>query len=278
MRKNLILGLLIFSLSFVLPGCDGTGGSSGDILLEGIISNSAQFGEITVTILQDNTRLGKTKVSSEGNFGILFNSSTGVVTLRFESSTFNAERPNIQVVDQSVTNLNITLQLNPTLIIIDRWQVFQDPISLRESNEIQYNESQAEFNLDADGGNCIFATGTSLISYRVKSINITNCREGVRAQTSASIILEADESIVISSNRDAIVAIDDALVEVGQTSNPVNNTIVIESANQFGINASGNSVVDIDPQNQCSISGGRRALNINGNASVDTSSCTLSDG
>jgi len=277
MRKNLILGLFIFSLSFVLSGCD-SGSNNGNILLEGIISNSTQFGEITVTVLQDNTRLGKTKVSSEGNFGILFNSSTGVVTLRFESSTFNAERPNIQVVDQSVTNLNITLQLNPTLIIIDRWQVFQDPISLRESNEIQYNESQAEFNLDADGGNCIFATDTSLISYRVKSINITNCREGVRAQTSASIILEADESIVISSNRDAILAIDDALVEVGQTSNPVNNTIVIESANQFGINASGNSVVNIDPQNQCSISGGRGALNINGNASVDTSSCTLSDG
>lgn len=126
--------------------------------------------------------------------------------------------------------------------------------------------------------NCLFASGTSLISYSVKSINITNCREGVRAQISASIVLEADEGIVISSNRDAILALDDALVEVGQTSNPVNNSIIVESANQFGINAAGNSIVNIDPQNQCSISGGRMALNINGNASVDTASCTLSNG
>lgn len=276
MRKNLILGLFILCLSFVLPGCD-SGGTGGNILLEGVVLNFSQFGKITVTVLQGNTSLGKTTVSSEGNFGIRFNSSTGVVTLRFESNSFNAERPNIRVVDESTTNLHITLQQNPTLIIIDRWQVFQDPISLSGSNEIQYNESQAEFNLNAAGGNCIFASGTSLISYSVKSINITNCREGVRAQTSASIILEADEGIMISSNRDAILALDDALIEVGQTSNPVNNTIVIQSANQFGINAAGNSIVDIDPQNQCSISGGRGALNINSNASVDTSSCTLSD-
>jgi hypothetical protein len=108
MRKNLILGLFILSLSIILPGCDSSS-TGGDILLEGIISNPTQFGKITVIVLQGNTSLGKTTVSPEGNFGIHFNSSTGVVTLRFESSTFNAERPNIQVVDQSVTNLNITL-------------------------------------------------------------------------------------------------------------------------------------------------------------------------
>jgi len=278
MRKNTVVGFLIFALSLVMSGCDG-GSNSGDIILEGIISNSSQFGKITAIVLEGSSRRGKTTVSSQGNFGIRFRSSTGVVTLRFESDTFNAERPNIRVVDQSVTNLDITLQLNPTLIIIDRWQVFQqDPISLSGSAGIEYNESQAEFNLDADGGNCMFASGSSFITYRVKSISITNCREGVRAQSSASIILEADESIQISSNRDAILALDDAFIGVGQSSNPVNNTIVIQSANQFGINAAGNSVVEIDPQNQCSISGGRGAVNINGNASVDTSSCTLSDG
>lgn len=45
-----------------------------------------------------------------------------------------------------------------------------------------------------------------------------------------------------------------------------------------GINADGNSIVNIDPQNQCSISGGRMAVNVSGNASVATASCTLSDG
>lgn len=277
MHKSIILGFFILSLSFVLPGCDG-GGTGGNILLEGVVLNFSQFGEITVTVLQGNTRLGRTTVSPQGNFGIRFNSSTGVVSLRFESGSFNAERPNITVVDQSVTNLDITLQQNPTLITINRWQVFQDPISISGDRVIELIESLAEFNLDANGGNCIFASGNSLITYRVKSINITNCREGVRAQTSASIILEADESILISTNRDAILALDDALIEVGQTSNPVNNTITIQSTNQFGINAAGDSIVNINPQNQCSISGGRMAVNVSGNASVSTSNCTLSDG
>ncbi len=277
MRNNLILSCFIFVLSLVMSSCDG-GGNNGDIVLEGIISNPSQFSEITAIILEGNRSLGSTKVNSEGNFIISFRSNTGVVTLRFESATFNAERPNIPVVNQSTTNLDITLQLNPTLIIIDRWRVFQDPISLSGTQAINYNERQAEFNMDGDGGNCMFAGTDSLITYIVKSISITNCREGVRAQGSASIFLNADESIQISSNRDAILTIDDGFVEVGQTANPVNNTIIIQSNNQFGINAAGNAIVDINPQNSCSISGSRAAVNVNGNASVNTSSCTLSDG
>jgi hypothetical protein len=277
MHKNKFFGLSLFVLLLIFSSCDGGSGDSGDLLLEGIVSNPSQFGKITVVVLEGNSRKGSTTVNSLGNFGIRFSSSTGVVTLRFESDTFNAERPNIQVIDQSVTNLNITLQLNPTLIIIDRWQVFQDPISFSGSQTIDYNESQAEFNLDGNGGNCMFASGSSLITYRVKSISITDCREGVRAQSTGSIVLEADEAIQISSNRDAIVALDDAFIGIGQTSNPINNTIVIQSTSQFGINASGNSIVDVDPQNQCSISGSRGAINVNSNASVNTSTCTLSN-
>ncbi len=278
MDKNKFFGLFLFALFLIFSSCDGGSGDSGDILLEGIVSNPSQFGDLTVVVLEGNSRKGSTTVNSLGNFGIRFSSSTGVVTLRFESDTFNAERPNIQVIDQSVTNLNITLQLNPTLIIIDRWQVFQDPISFSGTQTIDYNESQAEFNLDGDGGNCMFASGSSLITYRVKSISITDCREGVKAQSTGSIVLEADEAILISSNRDAIVALDDAFIGIGQTSSPINNTIVIQSFNQFGINAAGNSIVDVDPQNQCSISGSRGATNVNSNASVNTSTCTLSDG
>ena len=276
MRKNIINGFFILVLSFGLFSCD-VNSDNGNIILEGIISNSSQFGDITAIVLQGSSRLGSARVSSEGNFVIRFNSSTNVVTLRFESSSFNAERPNIQVINQSVTNLDITLQQNPTLIIIDRWQVFQDPISFSGTQSINYNESQAEFNLDGDGGNCIFSGGSSVVNYTVKNISITNCREGVRAQSSGSIVLNADESIQISSNRDAILTLDDGFVEVGQTSNPTNNTVVIQSFNQFGINASGSSMVDINPQNACSISGNRGAVNVNGSAVVNTSSCTLSN-
>ena len=122
----------------------------------------------------------------------------------------------------------------------------------------------------------MFASGTSTINYQVKSISITDCREGIRAQSEATINLLADEGIVITSTQDAIITLDDSSVEIGQTSNPINNTITIDSENQFGINAAGNSIVTINPQNQCSISGGSDAVNEFGSGSVDTSTCTLS--
>ncbi|MCZ6468237.1 MAG: hypothetical protein O6849_06850 [Candidatus Dadabacteria bacterium] len=288
-NKKFLLRMIIsifFISIFTVGSCDiefgGTGGGggggsgSGDIIIEGTILNSSEFGEITVSAFRDNFRLDRTTTDIGGNFTLQFRTSSEIVTLKFESDSFDAERPNIRVVDNSTSMMDITLQQNPVLITIDRWQVFQDTLSLSGDTELEFIESIVEFNIEANGGNCIFATGTSLITYRVKSINITECREGIRAQVSASIILEADESIVISSDLDAILTLDDSIVEIGQSSNPINNTVIIESANQFGINAAGNSIVTIDPENTCSISGGRGAVNINTNASVDTSTCTLS--
>lgn len=275
-----LTGLLILTLSFAFAfsNCDG-GGSSGDIRIDGSVSNFAQFGEITVTALENGNRLDRDKTDSQGNFSLSFRSSTGVISLRFQSDSFNAERPNIRVTDESTIVFDFTLQQNPTLIVINTWQVFQDPLFLRNEAELVFNEKLADIIINASGGNCVIATGSSAITFRVKSINIFNCREGVRVQGEASVILEADEDITISSNRDAVLSLDDTFVGIGMTTNPVNNSVLIESANLNGINAAGNSEVVIDPQdNQCSISGGRRAVNISGNASVDTDGCTLSDG
>ncbi len=185
----------------------------------------------------------------------------------------------MRVTDESTILFDFTLQQNPTLIIINSWQVLQDPLFLRNESELVFNEELADIIIDADGGDCLIGTGSSVITYRVKSIAITNCREGVRVQGTASVILEADEDITVSSNRDAVISFDDTFVRIGKTSDPVDNSVLIQSANLNGINAAGNSVVEIDPQNnQCSISGGRQAVNVSGNASVDTDGCTLSDG
>ena len=172
--------------------------------------------------------------------------------------------------------MDITLQQNPTLISIDSWPVYQNTISLLNDTVLDFVESTVEFNIEANGGNCIFAGGTSSITYRVKSINIIDCREGIRAQSEASITLQADESIVISSSQDAIITLDNSSVEIGQTTNPINNTVSIDSANQFGINAAGNSVVTINPENECSIRGGNEAVNDFASGTVSTSTCTLS--
>ena len=78
------------------------------------------------------------------------------------------------------------------------------------------------------------------------------------------------------SLRVGIITLDDSSVEIGQTTNPINNTVTISSENQFGINAAGNSVVTINPENECSISGGNEAVNDFAGGTVSTSTCTLS--
>jgi hypothetical protein len=279
MRNSAVLSILVTGLSFfIISGC-GNGGGSGNILLNGTITNSAQLGTITVTVLEGNTRLGRTTTDSGGNFSLRFRSFTGSVILRFESDTFNAERPNITVTDDSTIVMNITLQQSPTVITINSWQVFQDPLFIRNESQFSFIESLVDFIMDANGGDCLIGTGASSITIRVKSIDISECREGVRTQDSASVVLEADEGISLSSNRDAVITLNESSVTIGQTSNPVSNSVLIESFNQNGINAAGNSTVIIDPQNNnCSISGGRRAVNISGTATVNTDGCTLSDG
>lgn len=281
---------MTFSILFVailsIGGCDiefgnsensgGNGSINGDIIVEGQILNFADFTTITITATENNFRLDRTTTDELGNFRLQFRTSSDDITLEFEADSFDAERPNIRVVGNSTTILDITLQQDPTLITIDRWQVFQDVISLFNDTTLSFVENIVEFNIEGNGGNCIFASGTSSITYQVKSINITDCREGIRTQTDASIILQADESIIISSNQDAIISLDASSVEIGQTTNPVNNTVVITSANQFGINAAGTSVVNITPENECTISGGREAVNEFASGSVNTSNCTLS--
>jgi hypothetical protein len=279
MKNKKLPGLFVLALAFVLFNCDGGGGSGGNIRIEGSISNFAQFGQITVTALDGNVRLDRDNTDSAGNFTLRFNAASDFITLRFQSGSFDAERPNIRVTEDSTVVFDFTLQQNPVLITINSWQVFQDPLFLRNDSQLVFNEPLADIIIDANDGDCVIGTGTSVITFRVKSINIIDCREGVRVQDSASVILEADEEIVISSRRDAVLSLADTFVGIGQTNDPVDNSVLIESQNLNGVNAAGNSVVVIDPQNnQCSISGGSRAVNISGNADVDTDGCTLSNG
>jgi len=194
-KKYLLkMAFSIFFISFLtVGGCDvefgGTGTSSGngsiigDIVIEGEILNFSEFGEITVTATENNFRLDRTTTDELGAFKLQFRSSSEQVTLEFEADSFDAERPNIRVVGNSTTILDITLQQNPTLISIERWQVFQDTLSLSGDTNLEFIESIVEFNIEGNGGNCIFASGTSMINYQVKSINITDCREGIRTQT-----------------------------------------------------------------------------------------------
>ena len=251
---------------------------TGNIKIDGRLLDFAQFGEIKVSALEGNRRLDSETVGPLGEFNLQFNSSTGKIDLEFESDSLTAKRQ-MSVTDNSEIILDVSINIQISAIIFEKWQVFQDPIFLTGERIVSFSESEAELFMDGDGGDCLKGIDDIIIEFIVKKIDLSDCREGIRVQGSASVILEADESISLISNRDAIFALDDSFVRVGKTLNPVNNSIVIQSINQNGINASGNAVIEIDPQNSnCSIRGGRNAVNSAGNSSVDTDGCTLIDG
>ena len=90
-NKKFLLRMIIsifFISIFTVGGCDiqfgGTGGGggsgSGDIIVEGTILNSSEFGEITVSAFQNNVRLDRTTTDIGGNFTLQFRTSSETVT------------------------------------------------------------------------------------------------------------------------------------------------------------------------------------------------------
>ena len=267
----LLLPLIFFS------GCD-SGGSSKKIFMNGLILNAAQLGEIIVRIIEDDRTRDSTDVNPDGSFELNFNSSTGSVTLQFETDSFTAERQNFSVTDDSEIDLDVTIQQNPILIVINSWVVFQDRISLKGDDFINFNESQAELVLNGDGKTCMKTTGESIIDFRVMNIDISNCSQALRTEGSSQIILRADEDISILSEESSIRSKNESFVGIGQTLTPINNNVEVRSFEKNGIEASGAAEVVFTPQNNCTIQGADNAVSTQPGTTVDTAGCTLVDG
>ena len=262
---------------FLFTGCD-SGGGDKKITMNGRILNAAELGEIIVRIIEDNRTRDSADVESDGTFELNFNSSTGSVTLQFETDTFTAERQNFSVTDDSTIDLVLTIQQNPILIVIDSWEVFQDRISLGNDESISFIQSQAEIILNGDGRTCIRTTGESIVEFQVRSIDISNCDQGLRTEGTSQVILLADEDINIFSDSDAVRSLNESFVTIGQTVTPVDNNVGVRSFDRNGVDASGTAEVVFNPQNNCTIQGARNAVSEQPGTIVDTASCTLVDG
>jgi len=270
--------LFILLPLFILLGCD-SGGGDKKIFMNGQILNAAQLGEIIVRIIEDNRTRDSADVNPDGSFELNFNSSTGSVTLQFETDTFTAERQNFSVTDDSTIDLDVTIQQNPILIIIDSWVVFQDRISLSGDDSINFVQSQAEIELDGDGNTCIRTRGESMIRFEVNSINISDCDQGLRTEGTSEVVLLTDENINISSESDGVRSLNESSVVIGQTATPINNSVSVISTERNGVNASGSAEVLFDPQNNnCTIQGADNAVSMQPGTTVDTAGCTLVDG
>lgn len=284
-RHSFLLMFLIITsfMSYGFWGCDsGGGGGSGNnktringTVLE-VITGSVS--DIRVSIFNNNDkRIDSTRTNQLGQFTLRFKPNTDTVRIEFEGSNFTLSRF-IAVSRDSDVIFNVTLVVSPGEIIVNDWTVFQNRIREDGSDEFNFDSLEADFEIDGDGNTCIRSHGDSLVEITARSITLVDCNIGIDTQGSGFVLLEADEDITISANKDAIKSSNDSFVRVTQTVTPVNNNIFITSLREHGIKAAGNAEVEINPQNNCSISGAKSAIDQSGSSVVDPDGCTLVDG
>ena len=270
--------LIIFLLVPFLFSCGGSG-SNKSIFLDGEILNFGEFGIIEVEVIEDDRTRDSDDVDENGDFNLNFNADSGLVTLRFIGEEITVERSNFSVTDDSTIVLDVTIQQNPIAIIFNSWVVFQDRLSLRGDDEVVLQDTEAEIVINGDGNHCIHTRDDSIVDFRVKSIDISNCDEGVRTENSSQVILLADDSIAIFSDSNGVRSKDESFVSIGQVLNASNNSVEVRSFEADGVNTSGTATVIFTPQNNnCTIRGANSGVNEGSNSNVETDGCSIVDG
>jgi len=270
--------LIIFLFIPFLFSCGGTG-TNKSIFLDGEILNFVESGIVEVEVREDDRTRDSADVEPDGSFELNFNADSGSVDLRFIGEELTIIRPNFSVTDDSTIELDVTLQLNPINVIINSWVVIQDPISFRGDDTIIFNDTEADIVINGDGDNCIRTRDESIVDFRVKSIDFSNCDEGVRTRNSSQVILLADESITIFSDSNGIRSREESFVSIGQVFNASNNSVEVRSFEADGVNTSDTATVIFTPQNNnCTIRGADSGVNEGSNSNVETDGCTIVDG
>ena len=274
--KFIKLFLLLPVLCFL--ACD-SGGGNKSIFINGEILNFGEFGIVEVEVREDDRTRDSADVEDDGSFELNFNADSGSVDLRFVGVDITIIRPNFSVTDDSVIELDVTLQQNPIDVIINSWVVMQDPISFRGDDTIIFNDTEADIVINGDGNNCIRTRDDSIVDFRVKSIDFSNCDEGVRTENSSQVVLFTDQSLQIFSESNGIRSREESTVNIGQVFNASNNSVEVRSFDADGVNTSGTAEVTFTPQNNnCSIRGAESAINEGSNSTINTNGCTLIDG
>jgi hypothetical protein len=283
-RHSILLMILVMSsfMSYGFWGCDSGGGGGGGnkTRINGTVLEvvTGSVSDIRVSIFNNNDkRIDSTRTNQLGQFTLRFKPNTATVRIEFEGSNFTLSRF-IAVTEDSDVIFNVTLIVSPGEIIVNDWTVFQNRVRGDGNDVFSFDSLEADFEIDGDGNTCIRSHGESLVEITARSITLVDCNIGIDTQGSGFVQLEADLDITISANKDAIKTSNESFVRVTQTVTPVDNNIFITSLKEHGIRAAGSSEVEINPQNDCSISGAKSAIDQKDSSIVDPDGCTLVDG
>jgi hypothetical protein len=162
--------------------------------------------------------------------------------------------------------------VSPNEVIIDDvdgggYRVDQDPIRIGGGDEFIFSGAEfpittpqlADFSINGGSNDCIQAKRNSSIVIDVQDFSATKCGIGINTNQNAVISIDASRSLVISSRNSGVSS-------SNQTSTRLSSgeEFVIDSSEDFGIRASGQSSVLVDllaPPVNCEIFGPKGDIN-----------------
>lgn len=282
LNLNTFLLILLIATSYISTGVVGCGSSGGGGnnkttirgVIEQVIGGTGEVSGIRVSIFENNRRRTSDRTNQSGVFRLTYKPDNDIAEIEFEGSDFTLSRF-ISVTQGSDVTLDEIIDTITPEIIFTEWVVDQRRLTLSSFDQVIFNDTEATFRIDGKNKNCIRAKGESRVEITARSISLINCSEGITTSSFALVDLQADEDINVIANKDGIKSQDNSSVTLSMTNNPVANNIFITSNKENGIRASGSSVVIVDPELNCTITGAKDAIRQSGTSVVDPDGCTL---
>jgi len=253
--------------------CDDGGGADKSKINGTVASvTNGSVSGIKVRAERNGEKVASDTTNSDGDFTLKVRD--GAITLEFETSTFTVARMFTITEDSEVL---LIVSLGPNQILVDNWEVLQDPIRCdNNQNFIITNDvNLVDFTINGNGKDCIRAKGDCLIDIEAQNIILNDCNEGLIAEGSASVTLEAlafptlIPTLTINAESNGIHTKGDSTVTL------IGGNISVTSTGADGIRAEDSSDVEIQPSGLCTIEGSDDAIQKDGTATVDSDGCTL---
>ena len=256
--------------------CGGGGGGADKSIINGTVVPPVIGGPgvsgIKVIAERNGERVASDTTNSEGDFKLRVRE--GDITLLFEILGAVTVGRVFTITEDSEVFLDVTLDVlaQPKRITVVDWVVSQDPIRCDSNQSFIIDEDElVDFTVDGNGKDCIRAQGDCFIDITVQNIALNDCNEGILAEGSANVNLEAlaVPTLTIDAESNGIHTKGDSSVTL------IGGNIFVTSTGADGIRAEDSSDVEIQRSGLCTIEGSDDAIQKDGTATVESDGCTL---
>jgi hypothetical protein len=273
---------LMLTGCFDVTGGGGGGGGPGRVTISGMVTSlNGDTGDvfgISVEAIDPNTEKSLGKSAETSVFGAYQLKVRAKGLQRLIELVFTTPLPFSETFSEffllttdSEVFLDVSLQ-SPGQVIIDEvdgsgYQVDQERIKIGGGKNFIFSGTefsittpqQADFTINGRSNDCIRSNKNSSIVIDVQNFTATNCAVGIRAEKKAIISIGASESFEISSRNSGVRSSNQAFTDLTS-----GEEFVINSSEEFGIRAGGQSSVIVDllsPPVVCEIFGARGDIN-----------------